>query len=160
VKRISILAPATLATLALLAAACSSGGAKPGASGTPTQTASGGCAQRLRSSARLEFVQPAPGASVPANNVHVKLNLVGGKIVPGTSCDVKPNEGHVHIVLDDVTISVLAGLDMVLNDIDTGGGKKVGTLAPGLHRLQAQFVDAAHVPFEPPVQVLTTFRAA
>lgn len=148
-----------ICALALVAGACSSG--KTPAANSPTPSATS-CALSIASTAKLAFVAPGPNQSVPANHVEVKLKLTGGIIVPpGTSCDIKPNQGHVHIELDGKVITIAAGLDVVVNDIETSPGHKLGPLSPGIHTLYARYVDSAHIPFNPPVNAgPITFRAS
>ena len=75
----------------------------------------------------------------------VNIRLDGGRIVPVTSTSVAPNEGHIHVFLDDRLLS-MAGLDANLIAL------------PGEHTLRAEFVASDHGPFRPPVTISVTFR--
>ena len=102
---------------------------------------------RPSSTARLEIVLPRPDEILlgdPAT-VQVTLRLNGGRIVPLTSTTVVPNEGHIHVFLDDRLLS-MAGLDATVIAL------------PGEHTLRAEFVASDHGPFRPPVTASVTFR--
>ena len=131
-----------LCVFALAASACNSGGnPAPTPSKSPTST------PRPSSSATLKIEDPAVGANVSAGTLRVKLTLDGGKIVPVTSKDLKPDEGHIHLSLDDKIVSMTSNLEQ---DVD---------VAAGPHILQAEFVAADHAPFNPRVLTSVTFRA-
>jgi hypothetical protein len=103
---------------------------------------------RPASSALIRFVSPRPGETFrgkPAT-VAVRLQLVGGGIVPFTSTRLAPNQGHVHLFLDGALVSMALSLDRSLQ------------VSPGLHRLQAEFVAADHGPFQPRVLATVAFR--
>ena len=70
--------------------------------------------------------------------VSVELRLDGGTIVPITSLHLVPNEGHIHLYLDDALLS-MTGLDTQI------------IVLPGTHTLRAEFVAVDHGPFRPPV---------
>ena len=63
------------------------------------------------------------------------LSLTGAHIVPSTSPDVRPDEGHIHLYVD----SKLVSMYYKLNEAVTG-------LAPGLHSVRAEFVGSDHLP--------------
>ena len=101
---------------------------------------------RPSSTAQLEIVLPRRGEVLlgdPAT-VAVTLRLDGGRIVPLTSTTVRPNEGHIHVFLDDRLLS-MAGLDAQI------------IVLPGDHTLRAEFVASDHGPFLPPVAASVTF---
>ena len=75
----------------------------------------------------------------------VTLRLNGGGIVPLTSTAVRPNEGHIHVFLDDQLLS-MTGLEATIIAL------------PGEHTLRAEFVASDHGPFRPPVTASVTFR--
>ena len=129
-----------LASMALLAAACSGGTAETG--GSPTTAAA-----RPSTTARLEIVSPTNGEEVKGDSVKVKLSLEGARIVPQTTTNLRPDEGHVHLLLDGQVVSMNYGLD------DTIGVK------PGQHVLRAEFVAADHRPFDPRVFTEVVFVA-
>jgi hypothetical protein len=103
---------------------------------------------RPSSSARLRFLSPQPGESFrgkPAS-VPVRLELVGGRIVPFTSTRLESNEGHIHLFLDGALVSMTLVLTRSLD------------VEPGRHVLQAEFVAADHGPFDPPVRTSVAFQ--
>ena len=102
--------------------------------------------KRPSSTARLEILSPHPDETVfgdPAT-VEVTLRLSGGKIVPLSSTSLLPNEGHIHVLLDDRLLS-MSGLDARIIAL------------PGEHTLRAEFVATDHGPFRPPVTASVTF---
>ena len=117
--------------LLALATALASCGSTPTASPSPSVT-------RPSSPAVVTIVQPAAGQRV-SGTVHVVLSLTGAKIVPQTSTNIRPDEGHVHLFVDNVLKTMNYGLEQDLE------------LAPGTYVLSAEFVAADHAPFNPRV---------
>jgi hypothetical protein len=133
-----------LLTLALVAGACGgSGSTDPGGSGS---TATGG--PRPTSTGTLEIASPKNGASV-TDPVTLRVKLQGAKLVPTTTTDVVPDEGHLHVSLDGTLISMTSGLE-----------QELPTLAPGTHILQVEFVASDHAPFDPRVIASASFEVA
>jgi len=117
--------------LALALAACSPG---------PSQsTAPSSLGPRPASPAHVEIVQPTPNSTLTGTTVHVVLKLTGGTIVSQTTTTIKPDEGHLHLYVDNLLVSMNYGLEQ---DI---------TIPAGTHVLKAEFVAADHVPFNPRV---------
>jgi hypothetical protein len=131
---------AALAAVALLASACSGGSAQPG--GTPTAPEA-----RPSTPAKIEFLSPTNGDNVKGATAKVKLTLKGAKIVPQTTTNIRPDEGHVHLLLDGQIVSMNYGLDDTI------------AVKPGQHILRAEFVAADHRPFEPRVFTEVVFVA-
>jgi hypothetical protein len=102
--------------------------------------------KRPSSTARLLILSPRQGDELSGNpaTVQVTLRLEGGRIVPLTSSTPVPNEGHIHVFLDDRLLS-MAGLDAQI------------IVLPGDHTLRAEFVASDHGPFLPPVAASVTF---
>ncbi len=119
--------PAHLLLLAipLLLAAC---GAQPSSS-----------AGRPSSPAVVTIVQPVAGETVEGATVHVVLTLTGAKIVKQTSTNIRPDEGHIHLYVDNVLVSMNYGLEQDL------------PVHPGTYVLKAEFVASDHAPFSPRV---------
>jgi Family of unknown function (DUF6130) len=149
---------AALATLTVVMAACGSGGSDGGGSSGPTGRgttsstgASGATAEptgaRPSSPAKLTIVSPKNGAVVHGTSVDLRVNLEGAKIVPSTTTDIVPDEGHLHVILDDTLISMTEGTEQTVAD-----------LTPGLHRIQVEFVASDHAPFDPRVVAIVSFE--
>ena len=94
---------------------------------------------RPSSPAVVTIVQPTAGQTVSGPTVHVVLSLTGATIVPQTSTNIRPDEGHVHLFVDNVLKSMNYGLEQDLE------------LSPGTYVLSAEFVAADHAPFNPRV---------
>ena len=120
------------AALVLALAACSNGQAP--ATGVPSSLA-----PRPASPAHVEIVQPTPNSTLNGTKVHIVLKLTGATIVPQTTTTIKPDEGHVHLYVDNLLVSMNYGLEQ---DI---------TVPVGTHVLKAEFVAADHLPFNPRV---------
>ena len=75
----------------------------------------------------------------------VELQLEGGTIVPFTSLRLVPDEGHIHLYLDDSLVSMTAALSARI------------TAAPGPHELHVEFVAVDHRPFDPRVVATAAF---
>jgi hypothetical protein len=127
--------------VALLAGACTVS--------TPTATPAPTSGPRPSSPATVEIIEPAPGASVTAAKTHVRLKLVGGTIVQETTTSIRPDEGHVHLYVDNAIVSMNYGLEQ---DI---------VLTAGSHAIKAEYVAADHAPFNPRVwsaEIVVTAR--
>ena len=127
--------------VALILAAC--GGDANGTSGE-TVDPSG---DRPSSPAKLSIVSPAVGEVVRGSTVDLRIALDDATIVPGTSTDIQPDEGHLHVLLDDTLISMTEGLE-----------QEVPGVEPGTHRIQVEFVAADHAPFDPRVISVVAFE--
>jgi hypothetical protein len=133
-RRAAVLAPLLVA--ALLATACSSGGS--------------GAADRPRTPATLQITVPEPNATV-ANPVTVRVDLANARLVPGSGIGgkVRPHQGHVHVSVDGKLVAMV-NRDQV----------DLGTLAPGQHTVQAEFVASDHLPFANRVVAAVTFTVS
>jgi len=103
---------------------------------------------RPSSTARIAFLEPVPEQVVTGPMLDVMVSVRDARIVDATSNNVTSDTGHVHVFLDGTLLS-MTGQERQSIDI--------GDLAPGLHRLQAEFVAADHAPFDPPVVTAVTF---
>jgi len=128
--------------LAVLAAACSSGSTT--ASGPPTPPVS----DRPSSPAKVQIISPTNGEVIHGSTVAVKVKLSNATIVPQTSTNITPTEGHLHLYLDDQIES------MNFSDATT-----IGDVSPGLHTLKVEFVATDHLPFDPRVIAQVAFEA-
>jgi len=129
-------------TLALAACAGSDGGGGDGASGS-TSTPS----ERPSSTAELSIVSPAVGEVVHGSTVDLRVKLQGAKLVPATTTNIVPDEGHLHVILDDKLISMTEGLEQSIPDVP-----------PGEHRITVEFVASDHAPFDPRVVTVVAFE--
>jgi hypothetical protein len=105
---------------------------------------------RPSTTVRVEIVSPREGVVFRGDpaSIPVELQLEGGKVVPFTSLRLVPNEGHIHLYLDDSLVSMTAALDTEI------------TAEPGRHELRAEFVAVDHGPFQPRVVATVTFSVA
>ncbi len=126
-----------LVTVVALVAACSA----PAAPTTPSTAGPSGSAAvgRPASPAVVTIVNPASGATVTGSTVHVVLTLTGAQIVSATTTNIQPDQGHVHLYVDNVLVSMNYGLEQDL------------PVHPGTYVLKAEFVAADHAPFNPRV---------
>lgn len=130
------------ALVCVVLAACTSSGPTD-----PTRTGSGvPSGPRPSSTAKLAIVSPRNGEVVHGSSVPVQVTLQGAKIVPLTTTQLQPNEGHLHLYLDDQLISMTAGTRTVIPNV------KAGT-----HLLKVEFVATDHFPFDPRVIEAVTF---
>jgi hypothetical protein len=61
--------------------------------------------------------------------------------------DIVPDEGHLHVLLDDRSISMTGGLTQQIDEV-----------APGPHRITVEFVPSDHAPFDPRVVAVVAFE--
>ena len=106
---------------------------------SPSASASGSSGSRPSSPAIVRIVQPVQHQVVTGSSVHVVLTLENAKIVPQTSKNIRPDEGHLHLLVDNVLVSMNYGLTQDL------------PVHPGTYVLKAEFVAADHAPFNPRV---------
>jgi hypothetical protein len=141
-----------VASVVLLLGACTS---PAGSTATPTSAAASG--NRPSSPAVVMIIQPTSGATVtptpcPSGSgscVHIALSLTGATIVAATSTDIRPDQGHVHLYVDNNIFSMNYALEQDL------------PVHPGTYALKAEFVASDHAPFNPRVwspEVLFTVK--
>ncbi len=121
-----------IGALTLVVAACSQGSVS-------TAGAPASLGPRPSSPAHVEIVSPAANATVTGTTIHIVLKLTGATIVSQTTTAIRPDEGHVHLYVDNLLVSMNYGLEQ---DI---------TVPAGTHVLKAEFVAADHAPFDPRV---------
>jgi len=102
---------------------------------------------RPSTSATLGIASPETGSVVRTDQVTLVVELEGATLTDITSTDLRPDEGHLHVTLDDQLISMTSGLEQVLPD-----------LAPGEHLLKVELVANDHAPFDPRVVTGVSFR--
>ena len=126
-----------LLLIALSASACT---ARPIAVG-PVNRA------RPRSTAVLTILSPEPGVTISGTMLHVRLRLQDAQVTPQISTHLRPDRGHIHLLLDGRVVSMAYGLDQNI------------PIAKGAHLLTAEFVAQDHFPFGPRVIRSVTFTA-
>jgi hypothetical protein len=124
--------------------ACGSSGSTPPSTDSPTPTVS---ADRPASPAKLTIISPKNGQVVHGTTVQMKVSLKDAKIVPATSATIVPDEGHLHVILDDQLISMTGDTTQLLSN-----------LTPGQHLLKVEFVASDHAPFDPRVIAAVAFE--
>jgi hypothetical protein len=87
----------------------------------------------------VTIVSPVSGAAVTGSTVHIVVSLENATIVPVTSTSLRPDEGHVHLYVDNQLVSMNYGLEQDL------------PVKPGTYLLRAEFVASDHAPFAPRV---------
>jgi hypothetical protein len=129
---------------ALGAGACTSSDASSPSTGSPTPTTR---ADRPASPAKLKILTPSNGQVVKGTTVEMKVSLKDATIVPATSATIVPDEGHLHVILDDQLISMTGDTSQLLSN-----------LTPGQHLLKVEFVASDHAPFDPRVIAAVAFE--
>jgi hypothetical protein len=132
--------------LTLAASACGGGDGSAGGPSSATPTVAG---NRPASTATLSIVTPKNGQVVHGTTVQMKVSLEGAKIVPATSATVVPDEGHLHVIVDDRLISMTGQTTQLLSN-----------LTPGQQLLKVEFVASDHAPFDPRVIAAVAFEVA
>jgi Family of unknown function (DUF6130) len=129
-------------------AACSGGGSgQAGSGGQASAPAGTAAAERPSSPAKLTIETPHNGQVVKGGSVQLRLGLRNAKIVAATTTSIRPDQGHVHVMLDGRLISMNYQLSQALPK-----------LTPGTHVLQVEFVAADHLPFDPRVLTQAAFQ--
>jgi hypothetical protein len=136
--RTACLALAALAVVLL--GACSSGGGSTAAPAPATLVA------RPASTAKLTILAPRNGQTISRRASEVRLNLLGAKIVSHTTTRIRPDQGHIHLLVDGKLVAMNYGLN-----------ERLPKLSPGQHLVQVEFVAADHAPFEPRVLTQAAF---
>jgi hypothetical protein len=131
-----------VATAFVLAACGSSDDGGSGATGATAPTS-----DRPSSTAKLSIVAPKVGEVVHGSSVDLRVKLRDAKLVPATTTHIVPDEGHLHVILDDTLISMNQGLEQTIPDV-----------APGEHRIMVEFVASDHAPFDPRVVSVVAFE--
>jgi hypothetical protein len=105
--------------------------------------------QRPSSTATLSFAAPRSGAKISTDELTVRLDLQGATVTQVTSTTVTADTGHIHLSLDGVLVSMTGDTQQVVD---------LRNVAAGTHTLQADFVAADHLPFDPPITARMTFQ--
>ena len=148
---------AIVAVAVTMVACGSSGGSSGGGGGSTGVTSTTGISgptagtestgPRPSSPAKLTILAPKNGETVHGTSVELRVRLQHAKIVPATTTNISPTQGHLHVILDDKLISMTEGTT-----------QEVTGLTPGLHRIQVEFVASDHAPFDPRVVAIVSFE--
>jgi hypothetical protein len=126
---------------ALSLAACSSGSPSASAASAAAPTddpfASYAASGRPSTTAVVTIASPTQGEVVTGDTVHVVVTVKGATVVDDTNDDIRPDQGHVHLYLDNALWYMQYGLT---KDIP---------VHPGTYVLKAEFVANDHAPFNP-----------
>jgi len=126
---------AAMLCLVIASAACGPSATAPPVSASPA--ASSGA--RPSSPAVITIVEPTQNEVMTGTSVHVVLTLEHATIVSQTTTNIRPDEGHIHLYVDNVLFSMNYQLEQDL------------PVHPGTYILKAEFVAADHAPFNPRV---------
>lgn len=133
---------ALMVATAFVLAAC--GSSDDGGSGTG---ATAPTSDRPSSTAKLSIIAPKVGEVVHGSSVDLRVKLQDARLVPATTTNIVPDEGHLHVILDDTLISMTRGLEQTIPDVP-----------PGEHRIMVEFVASDHAPFDPRVVSVAAFE--
>lgn len=131
-----------VASLAVTACSGPAAGGPSTADGSPAGSglvAPSPAGSRPTSPAVVTITSPKPNEAVTGTSVHVLISLQNATIVAATTTNIRPDQGHVHLYVDNVLVSMNYGLEQDL------------PVKPGTYLLKAEFVAADHAPFNPPV---------
>jgi hypothetical protein len=110
-----------------------------GATPNPSPSGQATAAVRPASPAVVTITEPASGAQLSGTSVHTVLTLTGARIVSATTTNIRPDEGHIHLYVNNALVSMNYGLEQDF------------AVVPGTYVLKAEFVAADHAPFNPRV---------
>jgi hypothetical protein len=110
---------------------------------------------RPRSTAELSILQPKNGQTVHGSSVELKVSLKGARIVPATTTHLAPDQGHLHVYIDNQD-----GRGFQIVSMTFGLDQRIPNVAPGQHVLRVEFVASDHLPFDPRVFSSVVFRVA
>lgn len=126
-------------SLSVLLAACAATTGTSTASPSVGPSGSGAIGARPSSPAVVKIVEPRPNQTVSGSTIHVVLSLEHATIVQATTTNLKPDQGHVHLYVNNVLVSMNYGLTQDL------------PVHAGTYALRAEFVASDHAPFSPRV---------
>jgi hypothetical protein len=135
------------AIAATLTLAVAGGGAACSSEPPPSPPSARPAAPRPSSTAELAIVSPRNGQALTGGTVPLRVTLAGAEISAATSTELRPDEGHLHVLLDDRLVSMTSGLRENIPDVK-----------PGPHLLRVEFVANDHAPFDPRVVQQVAFE--
>jgi hypothetical protein len=122
---------------ALVVAACSSGSPSSPPASSDAPYASYQPSGRPSTTAVVSIVSPTPNEVITGSTVHVVVSVTGATVVDDTNEDIRPDQGHVHLYLDNSLWYMQYSLT---KDIPVN---------PGTYVIKAEFVANDHAPFNP-----------
>jgi hypothetical protein len=129
----------------VVAAVGCTGSSDPSATSASTSASTAGA--RPSSTAKLSISIPRDGQVFSSNTIPLRVSLKDARLVPATSTNLRPDEGHLHVILDDRLVTMTSGLRENIPGVD-----------PGDHLLRVEFVANDHGPFNPRVIDQVAFR--
>jgi hypothetical protein len=98
---------------------------------------------------RVTVAQARSDTTVHGRTPEVRLGLKAPRILSQSSTRIRPDQGHVHLLVDGKLVTMKYRLN-----------ERLPTLSPGQHLVQVEFVAADHAPFEPRVLAQAAFQVA
>ena len=138
--------PTFAVVLAVLATGCGNSSSDDGSPSTPTTPTV--VAERPTSTGVLTIMSPQNGDLIAGGTAQLEVDLKSAEIVDQASTDLRPDQGHLHVILDGTLVTMTSGTSLALTD-----------LTPGEHLLQVEFVASDHAPFDPRVLAAVSFEA-
>jgi hypothetical protein len=77
--------------------------------------------------AKLTILAPHNGQTLSHRTSEVRLGLTGAKIVSQTTTRIRPDQGHIHLLVDGKLVAMNYGLN-----------ERLPALAPGQHLVQVE----------------------
>ncbi len=102
---------------------------------------------RPSSPAKVQIVSPTNGEVIHGPVVEVRIRLQNARIVSATTTNITPDQGHLHLYLDDE-----------IESMNFSTSAKLTAVRPGLHVLRVEFVASDHLPFDPRVIAEVAFE--
>lgn len=130
-----------LSALAAVAVSCSSG-----SSARPADT-SNSTPGRPSSTGVVKIIRPSDGTDLTGPTIQLRVALTGARIIKPTTTNLKPDEGHLHVLLDGRLISMTLGVVQEIPNVPSG-----------LHVVRVEFVASDHIPFNPRVVDSVSFK--
>jgi Family of unknown function (DUF6130) len=141
-RRARLVAVVLASAVAALGASCtSSGGTSETSPSAPAPS------PRPSSTAKLAILEPRDGQVFHTTTIPLRVSLKDARIVPATSTNLRPDEGHLHVIVDDRLVTMTSSLD-----------ENIPGVKPGSHLLRVEFVANDHAPFDPRVIAQVSFR--
>ena len=142
------LACLALAVVAVAGGSCSSGSPDRSGGGTsPASSSNPAASPRPSSTAKLAIVEPREGQVFHTSTIPLRVSLRDAHIVPATSTNLRPDEGHLHVLVDDRLVTMTSSLH-----------ESIPGVKDGTHLLRVEFVANDHAPFDPRVIAQVSFR--